>query len=273
MANRRLWLVLVLVSTACGLTPEDRAAREIGQEPIAVSAEVASTSFPEASETSVAIVKVDPKDARVIAAASALRSTPLELSLAAWAEQTVLATSEGEQYDSVESMSRRASSVVVGKVLGPGPVRRLPRGTVYESLQVEVLDALAGTRSLEPGDHVRVEMPHAPHEVKGRVAVFFLRCNQDDSDGNLNSDVPASEAGIFRLLGHQGVFVDRGDGVPINPITEALLLLTGDEDEVRLAEFVFIDNAPTRRDQPVAVQARRLTMEEFLRTVIAAGSH
>jgi hypothetical protein len=115
-------------------------------------------------------------------------------------------------------------------------------------------------------------MLHAPHEAQGSVAVFFLRCNQDDSAGIINPDAPASEAGIYRLVGDEGVFVDRGDGFPVNPIAEARRLANADSDEVPPDQSLSGDEGPARAERLLAVQARQLTMEEFLRGVIDAGS-
>ncbi len=275
MAKYRPWLVLVLlVASACEVSLGNPPEGNTGQTSVVTSSTTTSTTRPAATVTTA--VKLDPKDVRVMTAAAILQSTPLELSLAVWAAQTVLAAGEAEHYETVEAMTRHASAVVVGQVLGQGPVRRMIRGgraVVFESLQVEVLYALAGTRHLEPGDQVRVEMLAAPDDAKGRAAVLFLRCNQDDTDGNVDPNVPAYEAGVYRLVGSQGVFVDRGDGVPVNPITEAMrLTINGDHNELRLDQFILSDDVPKREEQPVAAQARGLSMTDFLQIIIAAGS-
>ena len=57
-----------------------------------------------------------------------------------------------------------------------------------------------------------------------------------------------------------------------NPISEATrLVASGASRTVPLDEFVFGDNLQNPSEQPVAAQARKLTMDEFLRVVIDAA--
>ncbi len=132
---------------------------------------------------------------------------------------------------------------------------------------------LGGSRALRGGDRIRVEVfrPFG-NDAAGSTAVLFVRSKQDDRQGRPNPKALASEVGLWRLVSHQGVYVDRGDGVPINPISEATRLVASSASRtVPLDEFVFGNNLPNPSEQPVAAQARKLTMDEFLRVVIDAA--
>ena len=205
-----------------------------------------------------------------------LASSDRDGGLIVWGRQAMASASEVEHYREVEEMARRASTVVVGRILGPGPERVLhgDPGTgdvlTYPSTLIEVIDSLAGTRDTRPGDVLVLEGFVAPaEEGKGTVAVLFLRDKQDDEYGVRIPGVSDSEKGLYRLVSHQGVFIDRGDGVPINPIVEVTRLLDSFED-IPLDEFIFGDNLPDPRNNPIAAEMRNTTMLDLL-TLLASA--
>lgn len=273
------WLMLmsvILIASACG-SPQSDAVEEPAR--MALETPAAVDNPPNTPAATVEDNEAgDPQgNERLTALTGQLADSSVDGGLILWGNQTMFGVVEVERYERLEDLAQRASTVVVGTVLGAGPSREVhgDPGTddvvTYESTEIEVIEVLAGTREVRAGDRLIVESFRAPSkEGVGTVAVLFLRNKQDTNIGEPNPKALPGEAGIYRLISHQGVFIDRGDGVPVNPISEVMRLIESG-DEVPLDEFVFGDNVPRAETQPIAAQARALTMDELLQLITKTG--
>lgn len=209
--------------------------------------------------------------------ANMLRQSSLEDGLILWGTQTVVAGWEVEQYTDFAEMASRASVVVVARVVGRGPDRHLEGdpGTddklTYSSTEIEVVESLAGDASIRAGDRLIVEH-FAPSAAAGidTVGLFFLRYKLHNRMGEEYEQARQEEAGLYRLISHQGVFIDRGDGVPIGPQIEVLRLLDSGLD-MPLDEFVFDGPPPDPSEYQLAATARNMSMDELIALVRRAG--
>ena len=201
--------------------------------------------------------------------AAIMAASDASAALEAWGYDPVPAATEVEWFSTLEEMTTRASLVVVGRIIGPGPQRQLhgDPGTgdslVYGSYMVEVIAALGGTRDATPGDMLRVE-GSGPQSEKAvdTVAILFLRLKSDDHQGRADPNALNAERGLYRLVSSQGVFIDRGDGVPVNPFKEAQLasmLGEGTPTEVALGP-----NLHRHGMAPVAATVREMTVTELI---------
>ena len=200
-----------------------------------------------------------------------LATSPLDGALSMWGFPPGAAVFEVEHYRHLEDMSRNASVVIVGQVVGPGPSRRIVGDSpddalVYQSVEVEVIERLADDPAVVRGDRLTVEQLGLTDQGVGSVAVFFLRDKQHDSQGRPSPSARPDEVGVYRPVSHQGVFVDRGDGTPVGPMIEATRL-SDSHLEMSLDEFIWTGPEPDPTGYPLAAQTRNLLMSDFLMIV------
>jgi len=202
--------------------------------------------------------------------AALLVESSTEQALITWGRQALPGASEVEFYQSIDSMTQASSAVVVARIVGPGPTREVrgDEGTedvlVYESTEIEVIEALGGTRPVNAGDSLWVEGFVGPTaDAVGTVALYFLRRKGDNLQGERRPNALPGESDRWRLISSQGVIIDRGDGVPISPIREVLQLVELGA-EIPLDEFIFREERPDPNLYPIAAELRDLTMLALL---------
>ncbi len=155
--------------------------------------------------------------------------------LAFWGAQATVAASSLEYTPTLDDLAERSSAIVVGTIVGVGDARVIEgdSGTddavAYPSVEVEIAAYAGGSRRLAGGDRILVELFGAvtgADAPQGSVAVLFLRHKRDGVDGQPFAAFE-SEPDVWRLVNDDSVFVDRGDGVAVNPLAEAVGLDAG----------------------------------------------
>lgn len=191
-----------------------------------------------------------------------------------WGSQDPVAVMESERFESLVDIKRRSSAVVVARLgaeLEPHVVEGdAGTGDVvsFARYELTVVEALAGTRTVEPGQELVLEFaigfPPPAHE---QVVILFLRFMRDGFDGRPNPEW-VSLPETWRLVNSQGVFVDSGDGRPVNPIA-VVRAWEGQGGVVALEEFVVSGYDPSLSSDPVERETAEMTtvdLLDFLRT-------
>jgi hypothetical protein len=183
--------------------------------------------------------------------------------------QVPFAALEAETFVSLDDIAARSSAVVVARIVGPRPNREV-RGDAdgdvlsLSSVELEVLEYLAGTRTLEAGERLLLEpMLPMPEVAADTVWVMFLRSKEDDVQGRPNPEALPVEAGIWRQVNSQGLFIDRGDGLVVNPVKAAEVWAQVESPDQSLVEFVAGYDGRDSTD-PVESDVAGMRTEELL---------
>ncbi|MDX1468227.1 MAG: hypothetical protein R3258_02695 [Acidimicrobiia bacterium] len=191
-----------------------------------------------------------------------------------------MGATEAERFGSLDDIARDSSVAVLARVVSPGPSRVIAgdEGTedvlVYESVIVEILDVMSGhmSEAHQIGDLLVLEQVGTPPEdAIGTTAVLFLRDKQDMFGFPSDAEPRPEEEGLYRLVSSQGVFIDRGDGVAVNPIIEMVRFMRSGEPGT-FTDFVFDDSISINQDTyPVAAVARQMTLTELIDLIASMG--
>lgn len=238
--------------------------RPPSQSAAAEDEQTASTASPaRGAETEGQQPDSDPVDSPVAALA---QSAP---ALRFWGSQASLGAASYETGDGLDDVGRRSSAVVIGRV-ADFPEPRVVRGdadgdvVTYGRMTVEVLEFIGGPRGVTAGQTLTVEMsvePAGGAEALDTVAILLLRHKKDGPDGRPMAEF-SEEPDVWRLISDQGVFVDRGDGIAVNPILAAAHLAeTG--SRVPIDDFVDGDDLSSITD-PVARDVQGLSIADLL---------
>lgn len=190
--------------------------------------------------------------------------------------QVPFAGTEIERFTSLSDIRNRSSAVVVARILSRGPDRTIV-GDVSDdvltmtSVEIEVIEPLAGTRRLNRGDVLLLEpMQGLPDLAAGTVWIMFLRNKQDDLLGAPNPDALPGEIGIWRQVNSQGLFIDGGGGRPLNPVAAAAAWSEANGG-ASLEDFTTSTYDPTKSSDPVELEVASMTVEEMLRFLRETG--
>ncbi len=153
---------------------------------------------------------------------------PLSDADGSWADLAVRGAVEAEYFSSIGDITSASSLVVVGHVVGLGPVRTIigdAEGDVLSvpSLQVEIEEILAGQThdpSIGIGGILTVESLRVPRkdDLPKESAVMFLMYKADIERNHMTL---AEEVGKYRLISSQGLMRPSSDGIIEAPVFEA----------------------------------------------------
>ncbi len=187
-------------------------------------------------------------------------------SLEPWSRLGTSAVEWGDVFPTLDGMIDNISVAIIGEITGP-PVQRVfddpetDDSFGYLEVPVEVVVQLGGIRQVRPGETLTVVwIGSFPEELIGDRNIWFL---MNARDGDTVDRYP-NEPDAYRLS-NLAVWVDRGDGVPVAPISET----ERKPDGMTLDEFVFDD---TRLPDPTfhgaELEARSMTMDEFITYIL-----
>jgi len=145
-----------------------------------------------------------------------------------WSDLAVHGAVEADYFSSIGDITSASSLVVVGHVVGLGPVRTIigdAEGDILSvpSLQVEIDEVLAGHThdpSIGTGGILTVESLRVPRkdDLPKESAVMFLMYK---ADTERNHQILAEEIGKYRLISSQGLMRPNSDGIIEAPVFEA----------------------------------------------------
>lgn len=239
-----------------------------GVSPMPVSDSVGTTLAVPAVEPEQALTSVQSmsqSDQSLLVLEKSSLSAGLEVGMS----QTTSAGIEIEYFSGLSDIRDRSSAVIVGRVLGSGPGRVIvgdvPNDVLtMESIEIEVIEFLAGTRTVEVGEVLLMEPMQPVSEIAhDTVWILFLRNKQDDGRGMPNSNALESEIGIWRQVNSQGMYVDTGQGHPVNPVAVAAAWGRGDRTR-SLEEFAVSVYDPSLSADPVEREVAAMTTAELL---------
>jgi hypothetical protein len=172
----------------------------------------------------------------------------------------------GDVFGDLDALVDKISVVFIGEISGP-PVERLfedpetDDSFVFYEVPIKVETPLGGLRQLEVGDTIDlISLGAFPDELTGSTVVWFLMYAQDTVRGLDTMEGPDA----YRL-NPLAIWVDRGDGVPVAPVSEAERMAP----EGDLESFLFDDtNLPDATFHQAELQARAMTMEAFIAYIV-----